>query len=169
MDSDATVTVNGTELDDDTLQRFQAQYGVRPPPGRYWYDARSGLQGIWGQPAAGFLLPGHDFGFLARDASAGNTGVLINGRELPHVEWLNWSGLLGAPIQGGAYWLDGNGNAGYEGNPMPVVNFLLAAQQRAGAGGDNIWSTRFSAGNYDSGNQRGYVSVPGYGPIGYGF
>jgi hypothetical protein len=34
---------------------------------------------------------------------------------------------------------------------------------------DNFWSTRFSAGNYDSGNQRGYVSVPGHGPVGYGF
>ena len=38
-----------------------------------------------------------------------------------------------------------------------------------GGSGDNFWSTRFSAGNYDSNNQRGYVSVPGYGPIGYGF
>jgi len=38
-----------------------------------------------------------------------------------------------------------------------------------GGGGDNTWSTRFSAGNYDNDNSRGYVSVPGYGPVGYGF
>ena len=92
---------------------------------------------------------------------------MINGRELPQNEWMVWSALLMAPIQAGAYWLDANGNAGYAGNPVPVVNFMMAAQQQDG--GDNVWSTRFSAGNYDSSNQRGYVSVPGHGPIGYGF
>ena len=69
---------------------------------------------------------------------------------------------------------DAAGQAGYEGNPMPVINLYQAAQQRAAAGqgsggGDNMWNTRFRAGNYDSGNTRGYVSVPGYGHIGYGF
>jgi hypothetical protein len=80
--------------------------------------------------------------------------------------------MVGSWIQPGSYWLDHMGNAGYEGNPMPVINLYQAAQQRAhsgGGGGDNQWNTRFSAGNYDSGNTRGYVSVPGYGPVGYGF
>ncbi len=84
-----------------------------------------------------------------------------------------WSQMLGYGIQPGSYWLDQNGNAGYAGNPMPTVNLFMAAQQNPygsqGAGGDNSWSSRFSAGNYDSGNQRGYVSVPGHGPVGYGF
>ena len=170
MTQEPGVIVNGAPLSEAQLQDFHARYGVRPGPGRYWYDARSGLQGFEAQPASGFLLPGHDFGPLARDASHGTTGVLINGRELPQMEWVSWSALLGGPIQPGAYWLDANGNAGYEGSPTPVVNFLLAAQQRAAmGGGDNIWSTRYSAGNYDAGNQRGYVNVPGHGPIGYGF
>ena len=81
--------------------------------------------------------------------------------------------MLGYWIQMGSYWLDEKGNAGYEGNPTPLVNLYLAARQNAyqgrGSTGDNFWSSRFSAGNYDSGNQRGYVSVPGYGPVGYGF
>ena len=74
--------------------------------------------------------------------------------------------------------MDKDGNAGYEGNRLPVVNLFLAFQRNAaaqgnaynhGGGGDNMWSSGFSAGNYDQGNQRGYVSVPGHGPVGYGF
>jgi hypothetical protein len=55
---------------------------------------------------------------------------------------------------------------------MPVINLYQAAQQRTyrgGGGGDNQWNTRFSAGNYNADNSQGYVSVPGYGPVGYGF
>lgn len=168
--NDSDVVVNGVPLEEGQLDALARQYGTRPAPGRYWYDARSGLQGFEGQPAAGFLLPGHDLGRLARDASRGTTGVLINGRELSQVEWMSWSALLGTPILPGAYWLDANGNAGYEGYPQPMVNFLVAAAQRATpGGGDSIWSTRHSAGNHDAGNQRGYVNVPGHGPIGYGF
>lgn len=119
------------------------------------------------------MLPGHTFGALERNASNGQTGVFVNGRELPQNEWAVWSYMIGYWIQPGAYWLDNNGNAGYEGNPTPVINLYAAAQQNAyngqGGSGDNFWSTRFSAGNSDSNNQRGYVSVPGYGPVGYGF
>jgi hypothetical protein len=143
-------------------------------PGEYWYDQRSGLYGVVGCPAFGFMLPGHELGSLASDASAGETSVFVNDRELPQTEWLVRSYVLGAPIQIGSYWLDGDGNAGYEGSAVPLVNLYLAAQQNAyagqgGSGSDNFWTTRFSAGNYDSGNSRGYVSVPGYGPVGYGF
>ena len=35
-------------------------------------------------------------------------------------------------------------------------------------GGDNFWTSRFSAGNYDAQSGSGYVSVPGYGPVGFG-
>jgi hypothetical protein len=69
-----------------------------------------------------------------------------------------------------ALWMDGMGNAGYEGSSVAVVNLFVAAQQNGvGGGGDNFWSSRFGAGNFDRGNTRGYVSVPGYGPVGYGF
>src|SRR6266540_1234336 len=49
----------------------------------YWYDAMSGAWGYQGGPTAGFTLPGIRLGGMLRaDASNGNTGVFINGREL---------------------------------------------------------------------------------------
>ena len=123
------------------------------------------------------MMPGHDIGELEANVSGGDTGVYVNGRHLPYAEWATWSHLMGYLILPGRYWLDGQGNAGFEGNPMPTDNLYLAAQRNSyqsgqsggGGGGDNTWSTRFSAGNYDSGGSRGYVSVPGHGPVGYGF
>jgi hypothetical protein len=167
------VVVNARRLGEEELAALEQAYGVAPLPGEYWYDTSSGLYGVVGYQAFGFMFPGHDLGPLARDASAGDTNVLINGRELPQSEWLIWSYMLGTAIQVGSYWLDAQGNAGYEGSPIPLVNLYVAAQQNAysgqGGSGDNFWSTRFSAGNSDSDNSRGYVSVPGYGPVGYGF
>ena len=98
--------------------------------------------------------------------------MIVNGRELPQAEWAVWSQVLGYWIQRGSYWFDANGNAGYEGNPTPLVNFYVAARQNAyrgnSSGGDRFWSTRFSAGNSYAGNQTGYVSLPGGGIVGYG-
>jgi hypothetical protein len=169
----AEITINGIVLTADQLEELVRTYQVRPLPGHYWYDKYSGLYGVVGYQAFGFMLPGHQYGELSPAVSSGNSGVFVNGRHLPQVEWLIWSQILGYVIQPGRYWLDAQGNAGYEGNPIPTENLYLAAQRNAyggpGSGGDNTWSTRFSAGNYDSGNQRGYVSVPGHGPVGYGF
>ena len=169
----AQIFINNVVISKQQISEIEKTYGIQPRPGKYWYDSRSGLYGVVGYPAYGFMLAGHSFGKLRRTASNGHTGVLVNGREIPQSEWAVWSYMLGYWIQPGAYWLDHRGNAGYEGNPTPVVNLYAAAQQNAyrgrGGSGDNFWSSRFSAGNYDSGNQRGYVSVPGHGPIGYGF
>ena len=167
------VIVNDIILSKEQIEELARIYGIRPQPGHYWYDTKSGLYGVVGYSAYGFMYPGHQFGSLKRDVSNGSTGVEVNGRELHHSEWTVWSYILGYWIQPGYYWLDDQGNAGYEGNPLPVVNLYLAAQQNAyqgkGGSGDNFWSSRFSAGNYNSGNQQGYVSVPGHGPVGYGF
>jgi hypothetical protein len=167
------LVINGLQISAEQQAQLEATYGLAPRPGRYWYDTRSGLYGAVGYQAFGFMYPGHEFGTLDRDASQGNTGVFVNGRELPESEWLIWSYMLGTPIQLGAYWLDGQGNAGYEGSSIPLVNLYVAAQQNAysgqGGSGDNFWSTRFSAGNSNADNSQGYVSVPGYGPVGYGF
>ena len=166
------VVINNMALNEQQINELEKIYGARPKPGNYWYDTRSGLYGVVGYQAYGYMYSGHNFGELSRDASAGNTGVIINGRELPQLEWAIWSYMLNYWIQPGSYWLDDQGNAGYEGVEVPLVNLFTAAQQNhysGQGGGDNTWSTRFSAGNYDSNNQRGYVSVPGYGPVGYGF
>lgn len=168
------VIINNKALTKEQIAEIEQTYGIKPLPGNYWYDARSGLYGVVGYQAYGFMLPNHNFGSMNRNASNGNTGVFVNGREIPIGEYTIWSSMVGSWIQPGAYWLDHTGNAGYEGNPMPVINLYQAAQQRAynsqgGSGGDNQWNTRFSAGNSNADNSQGYVSVPGYGPVGYGF
>jgi len=74
-------------------------------------------------------------------------------------------------VQPGRCWVDSQGNFGYERGPM-LGNLVLLAQAasraRGGGGRDNFWTTRFSAGNYDSNSGSGYVSVHGYGPVGFG-
>jgi hypothetical protein len=174
------VRVNGEVLSVSQLAEIERIYRVRPKPGDYWYDAVSGLYGLIGRPAYGFMFPGHKLGNLAEDASAGNTGVFVNRRRIPLSEWLVWSNVLGAAVLPGRYWMDGRGNVGYEGVPIAVLNLYVVAAQNAqrrmgwagggsGGGGDNFWSSRFSAGNHNADNSQGYVSVPGYGPVGYGF
>jgi len=170
---DGNIVINNVTLTQEQIQEIEETYGVKPLPGNYWYDSRSGLYGVVGYPAYGFMYPGHKYGVMDKYASGGNTGVVINGRELSQEEWTVWSITIQYAIQPGYYWMDEQGNAGYEGADVPLVNLYVAAQQGGGGsggqGGDNIWSSRFGAGNYDSGNQRGYVSVPGHGPVGYGF
>jgi hypothetical protein len=167
------VIINGMVLSEEQVKELARIYGGRPQPGNYWYDSKSGLYGVVGYSAYGFMFPGHNLGAIRRDVSNGNTNVVVNGRELHQSEWAVWSYILGYWIQPGNYWLDDKGNAGYEGNPMPVANLYSAARQNAyqgqGGDGDNFWSSRFSASNYNPGNQQGYVSVPGHGPVGYGF
>lgn len=181
MPARGEVRFNGRALAPQQIQEIQSTYGVTPVAGSYWYDPASGLYGVVGQPTAGFMLPGHDYGPLAAGASGGRTGVFLNGRHLPQQEVMVFSAIWGTTIQPARYWMDGAGNVGYEGNPAPVGNlYAQAAQSRiggiggggmgggGGGGGDNIWSTRFSAGNYNALNTSGYVSVPGHGPVGYG-
>jgi hypothetical protein len=175
----ARVVINGNALSAQDIETLEKLYRVKPQPGNYWYDSKSGLYGAVGQPAAGFMYPGHELGPLAPDASGGNTGVFINGREQTAQEVQVLSYLAHTQVLPGRYWLDAKGNAGYEGNPVPVGNLFAAAraaQQGGGAatgvgsgGGDNFWSTRFSAGNYNSDNSAGYISLPGGGTVSYGY
>jgi hypothetical protein len=74
--------INGTPLTEQQKAEFRRMYGVAPLAGDFWYDARSGLWGVKGREAFGILRPGHNFGTLAQTASAGTTGVFINGRQI---------------------------------------------------------------------------------------
>lgn len=167
---ESKVVINAVPLNEDQLREFKKVYGLFPKPGRYWYDKMSGLYGVENRPACGFMHAGHDYGVITREASGGKTGVVINGRELPQQEYLLLCQAVGSFVFPGSYWLDAKGNAGMEGNPTPMINLIIAAKQNGShrGSGDNFWSSRYSAGNYSNDGRSGYVSVPGYGTVGYG-
>jgi len=145
------IVVNGQLLDGAGLaviESLEAQYGVRLPDGRYWYDAQVGLWGREGEGTSGLiaasLLLG---GSLRPDASGGGTGVFVNGRELAPQEVGYLSRCLAVPP--GRYWLNAQGIAGVEGGP-PEVDLVAAcrtAAQAHGAGGDPWYGSVIGDGN----------------------
>jgi hypothetical protein len=168
------VSLNGTRLGAETLNQLDQISRTRVPDGAYWYDSRCGAWGMEGGPCLGVIQPGLQMGGpLRSDASRGNTGVFINGRELHMMDVLALQQMVA--VLPGRYWLDAYGNCGYEGGPA-LGNLYQLAQTAAmargsgggGGNGDNFWFSRFSAGNYDPNSGSGYVSVPGYGPVGFG-
>jgi hypothetical protein len=146
-----TVVVNDLKIPDAQLNAMEQQYRTRIPDGRYWYDRTSGAWGLKGGPTAGFTLAGLDLGGpLKADASNGNTGVFINGRQLHVVDVLALQQLLGA-VYPGRYWVDADGNAGMEGGPA-LVNLMAVARARAsqGAGGGAYSTYTRSGGMFGS-------------------
>jgi hypothetical protein len=59
-------------------------------------------------------------------AGAPNTGVFVNGYQLTWDDIFALENALRSPIPTGRYWLDGQGNYGYEGGP--VLGNLYAGQ-----------------------------------------
>src|SRR5262245_32426744 len=92
--------INGLVLTDQPKAQFMQMYGVAPLAGNFWYDTRSGLWGVQGREAFGVIRPGHDYGTLSPSASAGTTGVSINGRQINLAEALYIHRLLGSVVQG---------------------------------------------------------------------
>lgn len=129
---DGGVWINAERLGDQEIQRLAIGLGGPIPPGRYWYDKLSGLWGILSQPAQGQIAAGLTMGgALAPDASAGHTGVFVNGRQLPAAELAPLQALLGHVPQGD-YHLDALGSLGPEGGP-PRVNLRQLMQRQAAA------------------------------------
>src|SRR5688572_25190130 len=161
----AGVFINNVEVSADQLAELQRIYGRQPPPGRYWYDERSGLYGMWGHETAGYIYPGHSFGNLPANASNGSTGVFINGREINLTEAQFFQRIFGAVYQG-RWWLDSNGNVGGEGNPMPLANLVAALQQAqrgsGGGGGDGYrWRDEINRSSGGAENGCVWVRMPG--------
>ncbi|MCE9594323.1 MAG: hypothetical protein K8S98_09015 [Planctomycetes bacterium] len=163
-----SVAINGRELDADDLAGFTAAYGTTLPAGAYWYDTRSGAIGVVGESVGGFLRPGHDLGSIDPAASRGDTGVFVNGRELPIVEWTWVSNVVGFAVAPGRYWIDHRGNYGYEGREFALGNLAASGASNSAGGGDGFWSSRYASGNANADNSAGYVYLPGTGSVSYG-
>lgn len=147
----ADVVVNGVLLDKSTVKTLERQYGVPIKPGRYWYDNVSGVWGFDGKPGAGQIHPGLRLGGpLQQDASKGNTGVIVNGRELHQLDVVALQRCL--VVVPGRYWVLANGIGGLEGGP---AQFNLAAL----CGGGSSGGSSMKCEDYGEGNSIVVISV----------
>ncbi|KAK7841942.1 extra-large guanine nucleotide-binding protein 1 [Quercus suber] len=112
------VFVNGEALRQDQL--FELQNCKNPPkklrPGHYWYDKVSGFWGKEGQKPSQIITSHLDVGgHVKRNASNGNTNVLINNREITKEElWMLKS--AGVPCEGKPhFWVSDDGTYQEEG------------------------------------------------------
>ncbi|KAK1387745.1 hypothetical protein POM88_015923 [Heracleum sosnowskyi] len=83
------VIVNGKPLCQEEL--VQLLSCPNPPrklkPRKYWYDKSSGLWGMEGKKPCQFITPRLNVGdFMWRNASNGNTNILVNNREITKPE-----------------------------------------------------------------------------------
>lgn len=133
--------INGVVIEEATVKKFEQEHRQLLPRGDFWYDKISGAWGADGGPTAGFTAPGMNLGGpLKADASRGDTGVFINGRELP---WPDVQGLqaMSVPVERGRWIVDAAGNFAAEGETVPRGNLFQfskgrgSAYQRATAGG----------------------------------
>jgi len=96
------------------------------PGPSHWYDPTSGAWGVAGGPALGFAPPGLEWGGKLRaDASNGDTGVFVNGRELHRVDVALLMQIT--TVIPGRYWVNAIGDYGFEGGPK-LGNFVLLIQ-----------------------------------------
>jgi hypothetical protein len=131
--SAGVVICNGERLSNETVRALEQAYRVRVRPGAYWYDRMTGAWGYWGGPVAGVIMPGLSLGGpLAENASNGNTGIFINGRQLHQRDvWVLRQIMIPLP---GRYWMNAAGTFGAVGGP-PLGNIYWlanAASQRSG-------------------------------------
>ncbi|KAK7821351.1 extra-large guanine nucleotide-binding protein 1 isoform X1 [Quercus suber] len=112
------VFVNGETLSQDEL--FKLQNCKYPPkklgPGHYWYDKISGFWGKEGQKPCQIITCQLDVGgHIKRNASNGNTNVVLNYREITKEElWMLKS--AGVPCEGRPhFWMSEDGRYQEEG------------------------------------------------------
>ncbi|XP_078431572.1 uncharacterized protein LOC144703300 [Wolffia australiana] len=77
------VTVNGHPIPDRVVKRAEKIAGPIQA-GDYWYDHEAGFWGVMGQPCLGIIPPFiEEFNYpMPKNCSSGNSGVVVNGREL---------------------------------------------------------------------------------------
>jgi hypothetical protein len=151
------VIINGVRLSDEQVQALEQQYHVPIQDGAYWYDRLTGAWGAQGGPTVGFIHAGLNLGGQLRaDASKGNTGVWINGRQL-HIQDVLGLQRIVPYVLPGHYWMDAQGSFGYEGGPI-LGNIWLLAQANRGAGG--AWTANSSYGTV-GGDGNGFLFYQG--------
>ena len=130
--SSRSVIINGRRLSDQDIETLTRTFQVQVRDGNYWYDRMSGAWGQQGGPTAGFIMAGLNLGGpLREDASHGDTGVFINGRQLHRIDVARLMQI--GPVYQGRYWMDVHGNIGLEGQPA-IINLWVAAAQARGGG-----------------------------------
>ncbi|KAI3979259.1 hypothetical protein MKX01_007735 [Papaver californicum] len=93
------VFVNGQLISDRLVKKAEKKAGpIRR--GSYWYDSRAGFWGLMGQHCLGIIPPFiEEFSCpIPRNCSSGDTGVLVNGREL-HQKDLDLLASRGLPTE----------------------------------------------------------------------
>ena len=147
--------INRVTIGEDEVRKLERDLRMRLPRGDFWYDKVSGAWGLEGGPTLGVTTPGINLGgTLQADASRGNTGVFINGRQLPTQDVLGLQ-QISVPVAQGRWWVDHTGNAGIEGNPVPICNLFQFSRGRGGA------YQRSTAGGYIGGDgQTSYFFDP---------
>nr|BAJ97877.1 predicted protein [Hordeum vulgare subsp. vulgare] len=82
MDS-VKVSINGHPISERALRKAEKKAGP-VSPGSYWYDQRAGFWGVMGHECSGIIPPFiKEFSYsMPKNCAGGNTGVLVNGREL---------------------------------------------------------------------------------------
>jgi hypothetical protein len=162
--STRSVVVNGEYLSDEELAQLERN-SVRVYDGRYWYDRACGAWGLEGGPTVGFILPGLSLGGpLRAEASGGNTGVFINGRQLHAQDVMALQELAGMVLPG-RWWVDAQGNFGMEGDGQ-MGNLWVLAQMRRGAAAGGRSASYTSASGVTVGGEGGFVYAQGRDALG---
>lgn len=160
------VFVNSVRLDRTTLSALENAYGVQIAPARYWYDPISGVWGVEGGPGLGQIHPGLRLGgSLQANASHGDTGVFVNGRELHRLDVAALHRCT--PVFQGRYWVAANGIGGYEGGPA-TFNLAVLCANAAGGGGRAGGGSSTQCEDYGNGQFNCSNSRTGIGMIGEG-
>lgn len=121
------VYVNDVKISQTTLNQLASKYHIKIIDGHYWYDTYTGAWGINGESGMGFVLPNLPFyGKLKANASNGNTGVFVNKRELHNKDVTYLQQFF--KVIPGRYWVDAQGNGGYEGQYASFNLYELAKQ-----------------------------------------
>ncbi len=148
------VVINGVRLTDEQVRMLEQRYHTQVKDGAYWYDRICGAWGGQDGPTLGFIEAGLEIGGpLREDASKGDTGVFINGRELHQMDVMGLQQL--GPVWPGRYWVDAMGNVGLEGGMM-IGNLWQLAKQRltSGARSGGPWAV-YAGGGVAAGDGQG--------------